>query len=254
MNHPLHPLDNPAAFKMTGSIYTLTTLELQTTSLELITAQLQEICRKAPHFFDHTPVILSFDDIQRSDQSFDLQQFRHLCYQQKMILIATRGGGQRMRQESLRLGIAWLPSANRQNSESKTSNVISMNHSSGSPSTTRPTATSENNSSTMFIDQPVRSGQQIYAPGDLVISSAVSSGAELLAGGSIHVYGPLRGRALAGINGDKKARIFCRQFEAELISIGGQYKVPSTTNTPENIWGKSIQVQLDAESLHIHTL
>ena len=78
----------------------------------------------------------------------------------------------------------------------------------------------------MLVTQPVRSGQQVYASeGDLVILSSVSPGAELLADGNIHVYGPLRGRALAGLNGDTQARIFCQKLEADLVSIAGQYRL-----------------------------
>jgi septum site-determining protein MinC len=77
-----------------------------------------------------------------------------------------------------------------------------------------------------MITQPVRSGQQIVAKAcDLVIVSSVGHGAELLSDGNIHVYGPLRGRALAGIAGDKNARIFCTQLDAELISIAGFYRL-----------------------------
>jgi septum site-determining protein MinC len=77
---------------------------------------------------------------------------------------------------------------------------------------------------TLLVTDPVRSGQRIFADrGDLVIVASVSSGAELLAHGNIHVYGPLRGRALAGVNGDKAARIFCQSLEAELVAISGLY-------------------------------
>ena len=77
-----------------------------------------------------------------------------------------------------------------------------------------------------LITTPIRSGQQVYAQGgDLIIAASVSPGAELLADGNIHVYGTLRGRALAGINGNENARIFCYGLEAELVSIAGQYKV-----------------------------
>lgn len=77
---------------------------------------------------------------------------------------------------------------------------------------------------TLLVTEPVRSGQRIFADrGDLVIVASVSSGAELLAHGNIHVYGPLRGRALAGVNGDRAARIFCQSLEAELVAIAGLY-------------------------------
>src|SRR5207237_3532700 len=77
-----------------------------------------------------------------------------------------------------------------------------------------------------LITQPVRSGTQIYARGtDLVVTAPVSAGAEIMADGNIHVYAALRGRALAGADGDVEARIFCSRLEAELISIAGRYLV-----------------------------
>jgi septum site-determining protein MinC len=76
----------------------------------------------------------------------------------------------------------------------------------------------------LLVTEPVRSGQRVFADrGDLVIVSSVSSGAELVAHGNIHIYGPMRGRALAGVNGDRTARIFCQSLEAELIAIAGLY-------------------------------
>src|SRR5581483_7148731 len=77
----------------------------------------------------------------------------------------------------------------------------------------------------LLIDRPVRSGQTVVCEdGDITVVGAVASGAEVIAGGSIHVYGPLRGRAIAGGHAGKDARIFCRSLEAELVAIGGVYR------------------------------
>jgi septum site-determining protein MinC len=104
------------------------------------------------------------------------------------------------------------------------------------------------------ITTPIRGGQQIYAQGcDLVVISSVSSGAELLADGNIHVYGPMRGRALAGIKGDRKARIFCQQLGAELLSIAGQYKVSEDLRR-DPLWGAPVQVSLSGDVLNITRL
>ncbi|MEO7200094.1 MAG: septum site-determining protein MinC [Dokdonella sp.] len=102
--------------------------------------------------------------------------------------------------------------------------------------------------STQHQDQPVRSGQQIYARGsDLVLTRMVANGAEVIADGSIHVYGALRGRALAGARGDEKARIYCQEFHAELVSIAGQYRV--FEDIPDDLRGKPVQVWLEGEKL-----
>ncbi len=104
--------------------------------------------------------------------------------------------------------------------------------------------------STRIIDRPVRSGQQIYARGgDLLVTGAVSPGAELLADGHIHVLGPLRGRALAGVRGLVNARIFCRRLDAELLSIAGHYRIAEDITEAER--GENRLVTLDNESLKI---
>jgi septum site-determining protein MinC len=101
---------------------------------------------------------------------------------------------------------------------------------------------------TKIIAEPVRSGRQVYAhKGDLIVLGPVSHGAELLADGHIHVYGPLRGRALAGMSGDKSARIFCRALEAELVSVAGLYMVADQLDP--SLAGKPAQIRLDGETL-----
>lgn len=101
----------------------------------------------------------------------------------------------------------------------------------------------------MIIDRPVRAGQQIYAKGtSLVVLDMVSAGAEVIADGDIHVYAPLRGRALAGARGNTAARIFTRSMEAELVSIAGVYRTLEQA-LPDSIRGKSTQVFLESERL-----
>ncbi len=100
---------------------------------------------------------------------------------------------------------------------------------------------------------PVRSGQQVYAENrDLTVLTAVGAGAEVIADGSIHIYGALRGRALAGAQGNEKARIFCREFHAELVAVAGHYKV--LEDIPKELRGKPVQIWLDNEELRIAAL
>ena len=99
----------------------------------------------------------------------------------------------------------------------------------------------------------VRSGQQLYAQNrDLTVLSQVGAGAEVIADGSIHIYGPLRGRALAGAKGNTSARIFCRSFQAELVAVAGQYKV--LDDIPRELHGKAVQVWLEHDELKIAAL
>jgi septum site-determining protein MinC len=106
---------------------------------------------------------------------------------------------------------------------------------------------------TMLIDRPLRSGQQIYAPGDVVILDLVSYGAEVLAEGNIHIYGPLRGRALAGVKGNVNARIFCTCLEPELVSVAGIYRT-AEQDLPADVVGKAAQIRLADEKLIIEPL
>jgi len=107
--------------------------------------------------------------------------------------------------------------------------------------------------STRVVTEPVRSGQQVYAEdADLVVLSAVSPGAEVIADGCVHVYGPLRGRALAGARGDEGARVFARRFEAELVAIAGVYAVADQMKTAHS--GEATQVLLQQGKLVIEPL
>jgi septum site-determining protein MinC len=108
-------------------------------------------------------------------------------------------------------------------------------------------------SQTMVVEKPLRSGQRIYAKGDLVVLGLVSHGAEVIAEGNIHIYAPLRGRALAGVQGNHDARIFCTCLEPELISIAGIYR--TTENPlPPDVLGKPVQIWLEEEKLMIEPL
>ncbi len=105
----------------------------------------------------------------------------------------------------------------------------------------------------IVVTQPVRSGQSLFFPeGDVTIIGSVASGAEVVAGGSIHIYGALRGRAMAGTTGNASARIFCRKLEAELIAIDGFYK--TADDMEQSLRGKAVQIWLDGEELKAGTL
>ena len=105
----------------------------------------------------------------------------------------------------------------------------------------------------MLIDQPVRSGQSIvFEKGDVTIVGSVASGAEVIAGGSIHVYGALRGRAIAGLTGNNRARIFCRKLEAELLAIDGVYQTADDMDA--TLRGKPVQAWLAGEAMMLATL
>lgn len=258
MTLQLHTGTSAAAFKMTGGIYTLTTLELHSTNPVHITHQLETMVEKAPRLFQQTPVIIAFDRLNPEHPPIDLYQLRHALQQFGLILIAIRGGQESHKQAAMMAGIPWLPaprqrSCPEQGADGSESNVVIMQKT----RTAAPTEIAEPPPTlhqATLVEHPVRSGQQVYAEGDLIVTGPVSAGAELLAGGNIHVYGPLRGRALAGVNGNGKACIFCLQFSAELISINGQYRTFAGTGEDEHLWGERVVISLDQQSLHIRKL
>jgi len=105
----------------------------------------------------------------------------------------------------------------------------------------------------MLIDTPIRSGQSVVFPfGEVTVLGSVASGAEIVAGGSIHVYGTLRGRAMAGSAGDSRARIFCSRNEAELLAIDGYYQ--TAENMDANLRGRPVQVWLQDAGLSVEAL
>jgi septum site-determining protein MinC len=107
---------------------------------------------------------------------------------------------------------------------------------------------------TRVIQKPLRSGQQVYAKGgDLVVLAVVNVGAEVIADGHIHVYAPLRGRAIAGARGNTEARIFASRMEPQLLSIAGIYRT-TESELPADVLGKAAQVRLDGERLVIEAL
>ena len=116
------------------------------------------------------------------------------------------------------------------------------------PDEPRPAAVSSADSNSLVVDQPVRSGQSIaFERGDVTIIGSVASGAEVIAGGSIHIYGTLRGRAIAGLTGNSRARIFCRKLEAELLAIDGIYQTADDMSPA--LRGKPVQAWLAGEAM-----
>jgi septum site-determining protein MinC len=105
----------------------------------------------------------------------------------------------------------------------------------------------------LMIEDPVRSGQSVaFVEGDVTVLGSVGSGAEVIAGGSIHIYGTLRGQAIAGVTGNRRARIFCHRFEAELLAIGSYYK--TADEIEESVRNGPVQAWLDGNTLKISAM
>jgi septum site-determining protein MinC len=118
---------------------------------------------------------------------------------------------------------------------------------------TKPKAKPQSHPASLLIDNPVRSGQSIiFTEGDVTVLGSVGSGAEIVAGGSIHIYGTLRGRAMAGVNGNSSARIYCQKIEAELLAIDGYYQ--TADDIDEKLRSRPAQAWLDGNIMKITPL
>lgn len=197
------------AFKLKGRLYTFTVLQLLSTDYALFSKQCSETVAQAPKLFEHTPVVFDFSSV--ADMALDLQKLCEIASQYGMVPIAIQAANPIVEAAAQYQGLA----------------ILNASSSHDKPIIERAVEPpSHDFANTKLITLPIRSGQQVVAKAaDLIVTSAVSHGAELLADGSIHVYGALRGRALAGISGDRNARIFCQSLDAELVSIAGFYRL-----------------------------
>lgn len=239
-----------SAFQLKGSLFALTVMQLQTENLQDITEQLDHMIQKTPKFFQHMPIVIDFKNLNRQLDSYDFVKLKQVLFAHNIIPVGIRGGNTKINQQALEAGLAIL--LTNQHEEHKTETKPASNIATASDTVSLPVASNPSK----VITKPVRSGQQVYAKGgDLIVLAAVSHGAELLADGHIHVYGPLRGRALAGVGGDETARIFCRGFEAELISIAGNYILnEDLERAKQQNANEFTQIYLTAGRLHIELL
>ncbi|WP_106418585.1 septum site-determining protein MinC [Salinicola tamaricis] len=236
------------AFTFKGGMLPMTVMELTSGDPERVRAQLAGKVSQAPAFFQHTPVVLS---VERLDEPhLALERICAVCRAHKLLPVAVRGGPDPVKQSAWALGLGWFPPQESRPKAVETSPaepVVEVE-------TELPLAVAEGGQTGGRIHRgTVRSGQQVSAPeGDLVVIGAVNPGAEVLAAGSVHVYGPLRGRALAGIHGDREAGIFCHDLHAELLSVAGTYK--RLEDIDPRMLGASVQVQLREDQLRISAL
>jgi len=239
------PLTDTASFLLKGSSFTLTTLQLLTLDYDSLYAQLGYKVGQAPAFFNNTPVVLDIQKVSTVPVEIDFVKLLNIIRQHGLIPVGLRGANPDQTSRALALGLAVLPE--RVNKETEQTAPLPAGKQ------PEPKAKNELSSNTKLIMEPVRSGQQIYARGsDLVILASVGAGAEIIADGHIHVYGALRGRALAGVNGFDEARIFCQSLEAELVSVAGQYCV--NDDLRKSHWGKSVSITLNGDHLQIQAL
>lgn len=223
------------AFKLKGRLYTLTVLQVLDTTPAGFDEQLKELTEKAPRLFDAAPVVLDFSIVKEAE--VDLAALNTCIRKYGLLPVGVQGGSELLRTRAHEQGLATLRAS---------ASVDKKMNEKLAKSDVKPTEAS----TTKLVTTPVRSGQQVVSSGDLIIAAPVSPGSELLAEGNIHVYGTLKGRALAGISGNEKARIFCQSFDPELVAIAGIYRLPETIEPSK----KPCQVLLKRERIEIEAL
>lgn len=232
-------------FQLKGSMLAITVLELTHNDPERLDAQLAEKAAQAPAFFSNTPLILALDKLATGEGIIDLSSIMAICHKHGLCTLAVRTQRPADIEAANALRLPILPPSGARERPIESATAATHEQKKPAEPVCRPSK---------VIKSPVRSGQQIYAQGsDLIVLAPVSAGAELLADGNIHVYGALRGRALAGIKGDENARIFCQQMGAELLSIAGHYKVAEDLRR-DPLWGEAAQISLSADVLNITPL
>ena len=197
--------------------------------------ELEQQVGRSPRFFLNAPVVLDLKDSEGFTSEDEFLDIGEMLRRHTLALVGVQNALPEQLTAAAAAGLA----------------SFAPNATQPSRRAAAPAATARSSrAAARLITEPVRSGTQIYARGtDLVITAAVSPGAELVADGNIHVYGVLRGRALAGASGDVEARIFCSRLEAELVSIAGRYLV--SEQLPPEQHGSAVQIALVDDQLTV---
>jgi septum site-determining protein MinC len=238
-------------FRLKGSMVTVMVMEILQADLRDFPHQLHAKVSSAPDFFQDTPIVFSLDKLEKQE-SIDFISLIDACRTNSMFPFAVKGGSEQQLIAARSAGLVRISGGKVRpepaDAPAQASEPVDGYQLDEPPSPLHPAKLP-----TKMVTQPIRSGQQVYAKGgDLVVLSSVSEGAEILADGNIHVYGTLRGRALAGVQGDENARIFCSHLDASLVSIAGVYLL--NDNIEKSLLGKNVQISLDEEQLNISAL
>ncbi len=226
------------SLELKGSLFPLSVLHCQDLSADTLRTLLSRKLEQAPGFFYQAPVVLNLSDCQ---QVPDFKAIKQLFTELQLVLVGVCGASAELKKQAQQSGLAVLqlgrdaPKSTPRQAETKTASV--------SPQV----------SDSKLVEQTVRSGQQVYAKGaDLIVRGSVGAGAEVIADGNIHIYGTLRGKAIAGAAGDTSKRIFCHNLQAELVSIAGNFWLSENLQGP--FWGKATCVRSENEQLTLTEL
>jgi septum site-determining protein MinC len=243
-----------AVFELKSAALTLVAVVLKTTDLAELSQAFEDRFGNAA-VFDNDPVAIDLSPVRQARDLLDFVALVALLRRYRMLPIAVKNGNPEQLEAALAAGLCEAPEG--------VSAIALPRHEPVMPPAAPEVVLTEvirevpvpiAAPGTIIIDKPLRSGQQVYARGgDLVVLSVVSFGAEVIADGNIHVYAPLRGRALAGARGNAQARIFTTCLEPQLVSIAGIYRTTETALPPE-VLGKPAQVRLEGEKLLVEAL
>ncbi len=226
-----------SSFEVKGRIAPCTLFRPLTTDLDVLAGDVEKRLSETPGFFRSMAVIIDCSALGELRDGLDLAGLARVLRERAMTPVGIQGGSERHERQAPDLHLGVFPE--------------------GRPSATKEGAANAGaqaqETQAMVVDKPVRSGQQVYARGrDLVVLAPVGQGAEVIADGNIHIYAPLRGRALAGAVGFEGARIFCKELRAELVSVAGLYRV--SEDLPENLCGATVQIRLNGRQLVVEPL
>ena len=231
----------PASFEIKSAQLPLVALILKTTDWTLLAADLQAqygVAGEIPDFFDHDPLVIDFSHLPADTPLQDLKPLLLMLRTCRLVPVAVRGASAEWLDAALAIGLVEAPVDLPRARAASTVTEIQVQE------VVREVIREVPGPLTMVVDKPLRSGQKVYARGaDLVVLAMVNQGAEVVADGNIHVYAPLRGKAMAGASGNVHARIFSLCLEPELISIAGVYRTSEHPLAPE-VRGKPAQVRL----------
>ena len=247
-----------SSFDLKSASLPVVAVLLKTTDAAQFAADLAERVADAPGFFDNDPVLIDLAPVREAEAPIDFAAIAAALREHNTLPVAVRGGSPAQMEAARAAGLAAAPDAPPARAEAPTpvQEVVREVIREVEVEVVRevPVQVPMPGPGTVVVDKPLRSGQQVYARGaDLVVMAVVSFGAEVIADGNIHVYAPLRGRAIAGARGNTDARIFSTCLEPQLVSIAGIYRTTETA-LPDNVAGKPAQVRLDGEKLIIEPL
>ncbi|WP_428416790.1 septum site-determining protein MinC [Methylibium sp.] len=241
-----------ASFELKSAALMLVAVILKTTDRAALARELDERIADTPGLFERDPVVIDLSQVREADAAIDFPALIELLRERQMLPLAVRGGNEAQMADALSAGLVEAPAGANPAPPARAPSPVPAAPPVMLTEIIREVPVA--GPGTMIVDRPLRSGQQVYAKGcDLVVLAAVNVGAEVIADGNIHVYGPLRGRAIAGARGNADARIFATCMEPQLISIAGTYRTTETP-LPTEVLGKPAQVKLQGDKLLLEAL